>query len=184
MSSNDIKENDENLMSHKSSQLSLNTNSPATSSSYVQADFKSNENQTNRAFESIRSRSSSNRSATGTASKTSPTRIKPNSAESVSHTNNKSENIPIPQTPGPNSKLPPIRNPKSKIIMKNIQTKQQLLQKQQSELKNNESESNSNDQLETTLVPNPPESKSVQQVKIQRSISSSNLEKRFELNSR
>ena len=137
---------------------------------------------------SVRSRSNSSASI----SKSSPVRSKLPNADS-------NENISKPTQPvttiqnsnqssSPNAKLPPIRHPKSKLIMKNIQNKQQQIISQQSV----PTESNINqeagnliinaleNEFETKALSNQDEKllEKEPNSKIQRSSSSSILEKR------
>ena len=108
------------------------------------------------------------------------------------------------QSSSPNAKLPPIRHPKSKLIMKNIQNKQHQQQQQQhqqqqqmqlqpavsteSNISNNQEANNiimnslENDFETKNLVNQPSDEKSSEKdvnSKIQRSSSSSVLEKRY-----
>ena len=91
--------------------------------------------------------------------------------------------ITSPSSPLPNAKLPPLRNPKSKIIMKNMQNKQQKqsIENQQKALKSSNLSLNQDPNPEipanTPNTSQPSLDKTITN-KIQRSSSSSVLEKR------
>jgi hypothetical protein len=94
-----------------------------------------------------RQRSNSNRSSNSTIAFNSVNSLsKETSGDAlVNKENNPSESlasakqVSSPQSPSPNAKLPPIRHPKTKLIMKNLQNKQQqkqLIENQQQQQQN------------------------------------------------